>query len=106
MVISTNAMAKIKAHQTSLDIKKRFYVHDFYIYNMKRKHGHGISLTNTWERKFPQKYEYVKDPIKLESSLERMNGGLFDVIYLDTEEVFRNLTEFLEYYYIRKLAGI
>ncbi|KKM77320.1 hypothetical protein LCGC14_1371230 [marine sediment metagenome] len=106
MTISTSAKIKIKEHQACLEVKKRFNACDFFIYKVKYRHGVAISLTNTWAKKFPERYEYVKNSTELESSLERMSGGLFAVIYLDTEEVFRDLTEFLEYYYIRKLAGI
>jgi len=106
MTISISARKKIKEHQACLEVKKRFNVHDFSIFVLKHRHGIGISLIDTWGKRFPHKYRPIKDSIELESYLERMSGGLYTVVYLDTEEKFNDLTEFLEYYYIRKLARI
>ena len=104
-MISATALAKIKVHQECLVIKEEFNVKDFYIYNVAYAWGYGISTKENLHSKSVL-YKHVNDPVGRRGTLERMAGVNYKVLYIDEEKECDTLGEFLEYYYIVKIAGI
>jgi len=104
-MISATALEKIRTYQECMKIKRKYAVKDFHIYNVTGQWGYGISPSDKWRRK-KKEYKFIKNPVELEGILERLISNRYKIWYIDECKEFDHLDDFLEYYYITKLAQI